>query len=209
VGRASEGFCETGKEGVAAIAARNPHVIDVEMGLPADEVSNAGTNDEMGPKVAPRIDIVAIEESASEGAQVAFYEAKLFSNNELRSDDLRPKILEQLAKYARYMAPSDGEGGKRCNQIIKAYRNTCIFMQQVAQMRGHMPDPLVDAVAKGLPLALDPYPRVLIYEYEANEVAEGSPWARHHNVLSKGLQVFMRPKAKDIILSRRDPRLPS
>jgi hypothetical protein len=85
------------KVGVAIIAAHNSDIIDVEMGLPANEVVEPDRT-----RTAARMDIVALEEDQS-GIRIVFYEAKHMSNGELRSSIGKPQVLTQLKKYETYV----------------------------------------------------------------------------------------------------------
>ncbi|MDF2372377.1 MAG: hypothetical protein P1V21_16460 [Rhizobiaceae bacterium] len=74
---AASNYSKGEKKGVAAIACNHRNIIDVEMALPANE------NPKNGKKVAPRMDIVALERVENSKIQIAFYEAKLFRNKAL------------------------------------------------------------------------------------------------------------------------------
>src|SRR4051794_38885571 len=83
------------KRGVAAIAAKNPQVIDLEMGLPANAPTALDS-----VKHADRIDIVSLERLATNGSiRLVFYEVKHFSNQTLRARDFNPRVLGQLRRY--------------------------------------------------------------------------------------------------------------
>jgi hypothetical protein len=179
------------KHGVAAIVHRHANVIDVEMALPRDNTIQ--TCDSTG---APRMDIVALEGGASVSRiNLAFYEAKCFDNPSLRANDLRPEVFCQLKKYELYMA--DGE---RQKQVLRGYQSTCKILRAISRMRGTQPHRLVEAVADGAALNLDPRPRLIVFEYDARRADVGSYWTRHWNALRENYCVIMSPQAKDITL---------
>lgn len=120
---AARSYAGREKKGVAAIAERHPTVIDVEMALPANEPS---TPDQI--KSANRMDIVALEGHGT-GYRLAFYEAKLFSNSELRARNYNPRVLaRQLTNYCNYVS-----GPERRRQVLAAYRETCRFNISVSE----------------------------------------------------------------------------
>ena len=116
------------KRGVAVIASRNAQVIDLEMALPG--------------KVAPRIDLVALEGDAS-ATKIVFYEAKLFSNPALRARNHKPKVLEQLHTYEEWLT---NEGRKA--EVITAYRNACGLLIRLREMQGVPVDGLIKEASK-------------------------------------------------------------
>ena len=169
------------KVGVSAIAAWYPNVIDVEVALPGL------------PGGTPRMDFVCLERAA-DGVRLAFHEAKLFSNTELRANNLCPKVLEQLRMYED--ALSDPTLRK---QVIEAYRNTCVTLRAIAGMRGAAVGSLVHEVAKNplLHLDLDPKPRLVVFGYGQKQ-AEDKHWPRHERALrDSGYKLLLGDKAED------------
>ncbi len=118
-GRLIAGWIETAethapaeKRFVDDLIAANPGVIDLEMGLPASDLPDS-------ERVAPRMDLVVAQCAKNEAPSIAFWEAKCANNPELRaSGDAAPRVVEQLAKYVRWMAESG-----RVAQVQQAYRN--------------------------------------------------------------------------------------
>lgn len=181
------------KRGVAVIVGRHPQVIDVEMGLPA--------NDSASPDVrptAPRMDIVALEEDGA-GARIVFYEAKLFRNSDLRADNLRPRVLMQLQRYVDWM---DSPG--RAEEVVSAYRRACAIHVQVHAMRepGSVKPiyPLIQQAAiDGSALTVDRHPRLVIFDYPPE--ARDASWRRHEETLHHaGVRLIMAPRSEDIVL---------
>ena len=107
----AESHASAEKRFVDDLVAANPGVIDLEMGLPA--------NDEPGSdRVAPRMDVVVAQVDGG-APGIAFWEAKCANNPELRiSGDAAPKVLGQLAKYVGWMTAD------RLVQVRQAYRRT-------------------------------------------------------------------------------------
>ena len=184
----SEAFSE--KQGVAVIVGRNPHVIDVEMALPASAT---------GRRVADRIDIVALER-AGEAINIVFYEAKLFSNPSLRAKNFQPKVLKQLDKYENWITNDN-----RMTEIIDAYRETCRLLIELREMQGIPVDELiVKASMDGSNLQVDPRPRLIVFGYDGSK--SDPHWLPHQAVLRGAdldqTRFIMEPRPEDVRLSR-------
>lgn len=182
----------SGKEkmGAAVIANEHPEVIDVEMALPANDPASLKEK-----KVANRMDIVALERHG-EGVRLAFYEAKLFSNGELRSKTFQPRVLgRQLENYRTYVSAPD-----RRQEVLAAYENACSIAVKVDSMFGRQTHSLVQAVAKGARLDLDPQPRLVIFDYGDNQIGDGTAWHPHEQVLRKAVSLTMGKTAAAVRL---------
>ena len=180
------------KRGVATIAARHPNTIDVEMALPANEPVGPDTR-----KTASLVDLVTLER-AGDGVQIVFYEAKQFSNPELRAKNLEPEVLDQLRKYEDYASDPI-----RRQQIIDAYRNACVILRDIAAMRGAAVGSLVHEVASNpwLQVSLDPKPRLVVFGYSSKQVSD-KHWPQHQNILrDSGYTLLMEERAEDVQLS--------
>ena len=173
------------KQGVAVIAGRNPHVIDLEMGLPG--------------KIANFIDIVALERAGSD-INIVFYEAKLFSNSSLRAKNFQPKVLEQLDRYEAWITSDN-----RITEIINAYRETCRLLIGLRKMQGVPVDELiVEASMDGSNLQVDPRPRLIVFGYDGSKC--DLHWLPHQAVLRRAdldqTRFIMEPRPEDVRLSR-------
>lgn len=183
-------YADAEKRGVAAIAARHPNIIDVEMGLPANEPVEPGAK-----KTAPRMDIVALEKGG-EGLKIVFYEAKLFDNGSLRSRS-KPKILEQLKRYENWI----GSKGRR-DQVIEAYRRACRLLIEVDKMRGAKSHPcVVQAAEDGSKLQVDAKPRIIVFGCTKDQIGSNSSWkeGKHQEKLDR-YELLMCERAEDVRL---------
>ncbi|SOE81038.1 hypothetical protein SAMN05446927_4293 [Caballeronia arationis] len=206
--KASKRFAGVEKEGVARIAARQSNVIDLEVAFGSGPVGN-------GKAEIPRLDLVALHSYTNKKAQdvdfgqaLVFYEAKHYSNPELRaSGSTEAPVVAQMKKYAQ--ALSD-----RRHQIVEAYRAQCeyILRTQYASdsapkvgdmsklgMRRRRLESIVKYPEK-LYLAL--LPRLLIYGFdEAQKMSPG--WMKHVQKLKDSLaenRVIARGDAAEIRL---------
>ncbi|KQU17584.1 hypothetical protein ASG63_08720 [Methylobacterium sp. Leaf94] len=177
------------KKGVAVITLNHPEVIDVEMALPANAaVSPTDT------RVANRMDIVALERNAAGTASLAFYEAKLFSNGELRARTFKPRVLQQLDRYRSYVSAPD-----RRAQVLAAYKEACALHVEFARMRGATISPLVAEVTAGGALEMDAEPRLIIFGNRPEQVAAGASWHQHAKAL-EGVHVIIEAAAENVRL---------
>ncbi|MBP0447326.1 hypothetical protein J8J14_21385 [Roseomonas sp. SSH11] len=142
------------KKGVAAVIARNPNVIDVEMGLPRNAPEAAG---------ARRIDIVALE-AHGDAIRLAFYEAKSFPNGDLRRQAGDAEVLAQLEHYRAWL-----HSAGRAEEVIRAMREACRLHEAFAQMRaggrgrpGLLDDLVRRAGQPDAPLVLDHGIRLIV-----------------------------------------------
>jgi len=114
--------CHVGEEKcfVDAIVARNPNVIDLEVGLPA--YSNVREE-----RRAPRMDLVALE-PIGHSWRIVFWEAKLVGDGRARcSGPATPKhklkVLKQLGDYTDWLRHDNN-----CELVVSAYKNTCSLL---------------------------------------------------------------------------------
>jgi len=181
------------KRGVAAIVARSPNVIDLEMALPADKKSKHPED-----QSAPRMDIVALERFQNR-ARIVGYEAKTFHDSRLRSANGTPEVLKQLSRYERWLTMPD-----RKKQVEEAYKNCCSLIIQLNDMRE--PDQriplhaLIYEVANGnLELEADIKPRLIIFDYKEGDLND--IWKVHKKVLlDTGVEMTMMPRPESIKL---------
>ena len=147
---------------VEDVCATNGTVIDIEMGLPSLEVINPVTG--VAQKVAPRIDLVALEKVA-DGWQVVFWEAKLPDDKRMRSTGATPHIMAQMKTYAKWFAQPEVS-----IDVLAAYRETCKIigaLRQAAVDEGIDVPPLHQAIidiadTPSLLTRIDPQVRLLI-----------------------------------------------
>lgn len=84
---------------VEALVAANALVVDLEIALPGSELTMP---DETIVKVAPRIDLAALEPAAG-GWRLVFWEVKMSKDDRVRSKN-KPEVIAQLQKYTEWFA---------------------------------------------------------------------------------------------------------
>ncbi len=137
--RTAETYAGDEKRFVDDLIAVTPNVIDLEMGLPADE-------DAVGKsRTAPRMDMVV-----AQGCEIAFWEAKSSVNSELRARasyrELTdggycegPHVIWQLRRYERWVSRP-----ARRSQVRDAYVETARILLDLAELSGKH-GPAIDA----------------------------------------------------------------
>ena len=108
--RRTHGYQGIEKTFVDLVVGANAQIIDLEMGLPALHGALE--------RVAPRIDLVALEPSG-DGWKVVFWEAKHVKDGRIRSTTT-PEVFRQLASYATWF---DAPGS--LDVVRDAYRENC------------------------------------------------------------------------------------
>jgi hypothetical protein len=119
IARVNVDYAGQEKSIVDKLVEKNDHVVDLEMALPAWKI----------PKVAVRMDLVAIE-----NGQVVFWEVKTVNDSRIRcraefTKDKFPEVLDQLAKYRDYLTEH-----MHVQQVERAYRETAVLLVKLRAM---------------------------------------------------------------------------
>jgi hypothetical protein len=151
--------CEE-KDGVHAVTLANSNVIDLEVAFVHD-----GKKAESKPSTS-RIDIACLEESDG-SIRLRFWEAKLFSNPELRAKgDKEPPVIRQVNRYRALVE-------KHRTEIIKSYQLVAQNLAEIGSWgatTGRL-GPLIKRVASGEPVIIDDVPIVglIVYGYDDSQ----------------------------------------
>jgi hypothetical protein len=135
----------TGKErqAVQYLANNVPQVVDIEIGFEGELKQNASK------KSVPRIDMAAITDNGT----LVFFEAKLFSNSEIRSQKT-PKVVRQLEKYQKILSQKGSE-------IVTAYQEQ---LSIYSQLKGEF---FKNRSRKINNLSIQPHARLIITDFDA------------------------------------------
>lgn len=152
------------KKGVHRIIMHNTNVVDTEIQFPGEN---------------RRVDFAALQK-ADNRIRLIFFEAKSYSNSEIRHPVKRPKVLDQIQAYERIIM-------KRRNEIADSYRQVAENITCLMGWNKRRSDTFADAAANGL--EVDPEVRLVIFNFkepqkkEAN--ASGGDFTRLRDVLGK------------------------
>ena len=156
----------TGKErqAVQYLANNVPQIVDIEIGFEGELKQNASK------KSVPRIDMAAITDKGT----LVFFEAKLFSNSEIRSKKT-PKVVSQLQKYQKILS-------QKGNEIISAYQEQ---LNIYTQLKGKFFENRSRKISN---LSIHPHARLIITDFDASQrelmlqtiqkpIEKGTGWA--------------------------------
>ena len=167
--RAARPYAEEEKKGVHAIILKNPGVVlDVEIAI-------------SDGRTARRIDLAAMHR-VNGGIQVKFYEAKHFSNRELRAKGGDPQVIGQIRAYQQLLS-------KHRADIPKSYRNVCCNLYQLHGIAERHPERhglLEEIVGGRAELDISTEPCLLVFGFDADQ-KDGKNWERHRDRLNKAL----------------------
>lgn len=185
--RAADLFSEPEKTGCHEIILANPQVIDCEIAFPGNGGPDAG---------APRVDLLSLE---PDGALV-FWEAKHFTNGDLRAlGDVVP-VCEQIEGYRQYLSAS-----KHRDKVEASYKLVVENLLAIDRMRRE-PRRLARLISevgdKRLEPTLGTDPRVglVIFGFDKPQ-RDDAKWQQHLRKLEhKVIRVISRGRAKAVRL---------
>lgn len=174
--KASSVYSGIEKEGIQKIIQSNDNIIDLEIAL-----TNEALRDEMEPdtekkrSTAKRIDFAALQKK-DELYEVVFFEAKHFSNKELRAQE-KAKVLEQIDTYKELLSQYK-------DKIIGSYKRVCRNFSEILPDSRCAQD-IVD-IAQGKPLNVDLQPRLVVFGFDGDQ-QNGAYWEKHKTKLMEGV----------------------
>jgi hypothetical protein len=167
------------KTGCHQIAVRNAAIIDCEIAF-------SGGRD--------RVDLAALE-LVGEDVRLVFWEAKDYSNSELRAARGLPPVCDQIKRYRSYLA-------ENTEAIESSYKKVAKNLSAIQEMGWRRElSPLIAEIASGkrtLTLGKEPRVGLLIFGFDAAQKA-GSVWKGHLQRLKDNI-TLIRPagNAKNI-----------
>ncbi len=172
------------KRGCHEIALNNPAVIDCEIAFPGFVLPDDGTENDKG-----RVDLACLEQDAEE-VRLVFWEAKHYSNKELRadlqSDDKMPPVCDQVEKYQKYLSAHR-------DIVVDSYTNVAKNLVAIQAMHPDRPlSPLIFDVGTGKRrLVIDKKPRVGLVIFGFNKAErEHKAWKEHLKRLTDNIRPF-------------------
>jgi hypothetical protein len=194
------------KTGCHEIAIGNPSVVDCEIAFSQFISLDDGTTNERG-----RVDFACFEAFGEEDARLVFWEAKHFSNAELRADlkseDAKPPVIAQMKKYQAYLAAYGAE-------VVDSYARMAKNWVAIADMGAKRSvSPLIREVGLGkrrLILGEEPKVRLVIFGFDAAQ-RNDKAWQEHLARLKKNLEHDVLPvgNAKAIALPGKALKSPA
>ncbi|MBI3993753.1 MAG: hypothetical protein HY342_10800 [Candidatus Lambdaproteobacteria bacterium] len=193
------------KTGVHEILTSNENIVDVEVALTQERAGgdhsdgleiNAYASNEQDPsqvvriRFTPRVDFCALVRSGDQ-IQLRFYEAKHFSNSELRATD-KPAVIGQLDEYADVLRTSEA-------LVTYAYRTVCI---ELCALTGNNVSDEIKSVARGQPFRVEFAPKLLVFGFDQDQKT-GKVWNKHLDKLQKTVKggVLTKGSPKGFVLT--------
>ena len=173
--KAARPYAGDEKTGVHDVIRANENVLDVEIQLGRD-----------------RIDFVALQET-DRGIDLVFFEAKHFSNRELRSKGA-PKVVKQIKRYASMLRDN-------CQAIRDSYCRVCNNLMDLPKLAERYPRRhklMKRIVDRPQELFLDKNPRLIVFGFDEDQ-KDGSNWEPHRQKLKHELgdeRVLLRGRSK-------------
>lgn len=173
--RAAAPYVGDEKAGVHQIVLSNPNVVDVEVTFGLEG------NGEKAPATR-RIDFAALRPTAA-GAEIVFYEAKLFSNKEMRATgDTLPPVAGQIEGYRRLLV-------EHASSVERSYRKVCGNLATLHGVRDRYAASLdlMRRLASGeAVLHVSEAVSLVVFGFDSDQ-RDGDVWKAHHTKLKTAL----------------------
>jgi hypothetical protein len=167
--KASDLFSEPEKRGCHEIILANPHVIDCEIAFPG----NGGPD-----KGAPRVDLLSLE-LEGKTARLVFWEAKHFSNDDLRAKKEEDVVVcKQIGLYRQYLS----QHRKAIEESYTLVAKNLVDIDAMRRQPRLPPQSPIRAVADGkrkLTLGEEPKVGLVIFGFDKAQ-RDDRNWKDHH-----------------------------
>lgn len=153
------------KSGLHAILMKNKNIIDVEVAFRKESTKPDGRDG------AERIDFAAFQKTGNK-VELVFFEAKHFSNKELRLEEKNiPKVVNQIRRYEEQLK-------KHKTQIVSSYQRV---VDNLLHMTGY--DENKKAILrKCKKFSVNFLPKLVIFGYNQDQ-SEGTRWLKNRSKL--------------------------
>ena len=189
--KASASYSGIEKEGIQKIIKSNDNIVDLEIAL-TQEADEDEMNPEKGKKSsAKRIDFAALQKKVSY-YELIFFEAKDFSNNDLRAKDSAvPEVIPQINNYGKLLKQYKED-------ITYSYKQICQNLYDILPNSLHS-QAIVD-IANDTSVKVNVEPRLVIFGFDEDQ-RKGSIWSPHKEKLveSLGERFLAKGDPKDFI----------
>ncbi len=156
--KAAKPYAGDEKTGVHNIVLANPNIVDLEIAFAA------GSSDE-ADKSASLIDFAALKKTGP-GFEIVFFEAKDFSNGDLRaSGGADPKVIGQIDKYSGLLR-------NYCDAVTESYRRVCgnLFdLRGLAERHPERHERLKGIADGSTPLTVNDAPRLVVFGFDEDQ----------------------------------------
>ena len=166
--RASLYYAGEEKKGIQKILMSNPNIIDMEIAMTQEaekqEAEGIEELEESAGPAAQRLDFAALQKITN-GVELVFFEAKTFSNKELRAkEEKEPKVVKQIKKYQKliekYLVTGD---------IVESYRRVCENFVDLLGIPDEKKKIAQKVVQEGVSFNISTRPRLVIFGFDKDQ----------------------------------------
>ena len=163
--KASSIYAGEEKTGVHSIVYNKYHnILDLEISF--SDVEDA----------KDRMDFMQLVGDKNSNLKLVFYEAKCFTNSEIRSKTGEPKVLAQMERYKRALQINAVD-------IVESYK---LVSKNIKQLNIVGKRNLINCIDDETILTIDPMPHLIIFGFDQDQ-KRGSVWTPHFEALRKRL----------------------
>ena len=186
---ASGAYSGIEKEGIQKIIKSNDNIVDLEIALTHEAEADEMNPQESTKNSAKRIDFAALQKK-DDCYELIFFEAKDFSNPELRVDgpDSKPKVMKQIETYQDLLIKYEAD-------IISSYNKICQNLFDILP-HSRLGQAIID-IANGKSLEVNIEPRLVLFGFDGDQ-QKGDHWKPHKKKLKKYLNNKFLAKGKPI-----------
>ncbi|MDE2674843.1 MAG: hypothetical protein OXH65_07015 [Paracoccaceae bacterium] len=126
------------------------------------------------------IDLAAIHKCAN-GAEITFYETKLFNNHDLRPKNQNEGVYKQMQKYSKWICENQKSLIQNCRKLCENFvgLNDVTKTQYSSEIRE-----LIKIIADGAPLFIKKEPELIITGFNLSQLNHKN-WGRHQEKLNE------------------------
>jgi hypothetical protein len=195
VKKASSVYAGDEKKGIQWILNSNPNIIDMEIAFTKEaakqEAEVMEDVEEAKRPTAPRLDFAALQQNAG-GVELVFFEAKLFSNKELRATgEQDSKVVRQIGEYEKLIEKYMGD-------IKKSYIRICDNFSELKGISDEKKNIVRNVLKEGASFTVSPHPRLVIFGFDQDQ--------RMGGVFEIHLEKLKRKLGEDRVLVKGDPK---
>jgi hypothetical protein len=191
--RASTVYAGEEKKGIQWILKDNQNIIDMEIALTQEAEKQEGEEmedlEETGRPTAKRLDFAALQKITN-GVELVFFEAKLFSNKELRATG-EPRVVKQIENYEKLIK-------EHMSDMKKSYLQVCSNLVELTGIHDHKKKFAQSVLGEGISFTVSAYPRLAIFGFDQDQKMGG--------VFEIHLKKLEGMLGKDRVLVKGDPK---
>jgi hypothetical protein len=166
--RASLYYAGEEKKGIQKILMSNPNIIDMEIAMTQEaekqEAEGIEELEESAGPAAQRLDFAALQK-VTDGIELVFFEAKIFSNKELRATgEQEPRVVKQIKKYQKLIEKYAANG-----EIAKSYKRICENFVELLGIPDEKKKIAQKVLQEDVSFSISTHPRLVIFGFDQDQ----------------------------------------